>query len=284
VIRWLSLEVDRVYSPKEYWTSLAASAPSVDSTGLAPVLHPAAPSWFNKLIDTLQFRAFRRALSMASIPPGAQVLDVGCGTGRWVRRYEEFGFHATGVDAAASMLRIARELGTTAPLVVGEAYRLPFLNARFDLVSDITVVQHIPASLQPQALSEMMRVIRPGGCLILMELIRGEGSHVFPRRPQDWIEQGKSCGAKLVGWFGQEFFLLDRFFVGAAQSLSGRKRNGVSSIALSSGAGPRPMSAARGVYWALRHVTAQLSAWGDPVAEKVCPARFATHGVFVLRK
>jgi hypothetical protein len=31
-------------------------------------------------------------------------------------------------------------------------------------------------------------------------------------------------------------------------------------------------------------VTAALSAFADPAAEKICPARFATHGVFVFRK
>lgn len=272
------------YSPKEYWAGLAEDFDSADTGGFAPVLHPNAPPWFNRLIDTLQFRAFRRALAMAGTPPGAPVLDVGCGTGRWVRRYEELRFRATGVDATASMLRLARELKTTAPLVVGEAYRLPFPNARFDLVSDITVVQHIPASLQLQALGEMVRVIRPGGCLILMELIRGEGPLLFPRRPRDWIEQAESCGAKLVGWFGQEYLLFDRLFVRIALTLAGRNGRSVKTGADSQKRVPEHSTMTRRIYWGIRRVTVPISVWADPIADRICSAHFATHGVFVFRK
>lgn len=272
------------YAPRKYWADVAEKFQSADAAGFAPVLHPDAPPWFNQLIDELQFRAIRRALAVAEIPPGARVLDVGCGTGRWVRRYRENGFRAAGIDGQYGMLERARAQRTEAPLLAGDACHLPFADAAFDAVTDITVVQHIPASLQRQALGEMLRVLRPGGRLILMELIRGKDGHIFPRSPQDWIEQATSCGATLIDWFGQEFVLLDRLFVRMVQSLPGRGMRGASSIAASSEAGPRPMAGARRVYWELRHVTAQLSAWTDPLAEKICPARLATHGVFVLRK
>src|SRR5580704_4835962 len=110
-----------MYSPREYWSSLAGSGNSVDASGLAPILHPLAPAWFNQLIDDLQFRAVRRGLALAAVPTGARFLDVGCGTGRWVRRYGELGFSAVGVDATIGMLQIARTLGTSAPLATGLA-------------------------------------------------------------------------------------------------------------------------------------------------------------------
>ncbi len=272
------------YSAKEYWTGLAEGIPSADTSGFAPVLHPDVPPWFNRLIDKLQYRAIRRALTLAKIHSGSRVLDVGCGTGRWLRRFQDFGFHTTGVDATPSMLRLALERGTTAPLIAGEAGCLPFSDAGFDLVSDITVTQHIPLSFQPEALGEMARVLKPGGCLILMELIRGKGSHVFPRTPQGWIELAASCGLKLLGWFGQEYLLLDRLFVYTAQAIT--TKNGSPAMA---GGVPRVLTSrrspvARRVYWTLRRVTAQLSAWADPVAEEICPAKLATHGVFVFRK
>ncbi|MGH9691752.1 MAG: class I SAM-dependent methyltransferase [Candidatus Acidiferrales bacterium] len=270
------------YSPKEYWFALAENFCSPDIRGLGPVLHPGAPSWFNRLIDRLQLRAVRRALALADLQPGSSILDVGCGTGRWIRRYQELGFRATGTDATAAMLRLAREQGTVTSLVIGEASRLPFAGAKFDAVSDTTVVQHIPSSLHAQVLSEMARVLRPGGRLILMEVIRGKGGHVFSRSPQDWIQQAASCGLKLIGWFGQEFLLLDRIFVRVAQTVGGKKGNST-SIPLAEGPRKSP-SVPRRAYWHLRHVTAPLSAWVDPAAEKVCAAQLATHGVFVFRK
>jgi ubiquinone/menaquinone biosynthesis C-methylase UbiE len=272
------------YSPKEYWTSVADEFRSADAVGLAPVLHFGAPTWFNRLIDKLQFRAVRRALALAAIPRGALVLDVGCGTGRWLRRYHELGFQGTGVDVTPGMLGRAIECGTTAPLIAGEACHLPFADAKFDCVSDITVVQHIPRPQQPLALREMVRVLKPGGGLILMELLRGKNAHIFPRSPQDWIREVASCGVKPIGWFGEEYFLLDRFFVRVARTLTEGHGSQASADLTPLQASSKHSTIARRIYWNLRHVTAPLSAWTDPVAEKICPAHIATHGVFVFRK
>src|SRR5208283_2214126 len=163
-------------------------------------------------------------------------LDVGCGTGRWVRRYEQLGFSPVGVDATIGMLRIARAHDTKGLLTTGLAQTLPFSDAAFDCLSDITVVQHIPYEFQTQAFREMVRVLKPGGRLILLEVIGRKvssiekDSHVFPRKPRDWINEVECCGASLIEWFGQEFLLADRLYVRLAQSLSGRKDNLVKQV------------------------------------------------------
>ena len=280
-----------MYSPKKYWSNLADASDLADTSGFAPILHPLAPAWFNQLIDHLQFRALRRALVLAAVPPGARFLDVGCGTGRWVRRYGELGFSAVGVDATIGMLQMARAYNTRAPLTTGLAQSLPFSDAVFDCVSDITVVQHIPYELQSKALQEMVRVLKPGGRMILMEVICGEGprigkdSHVFPREPRDWISQIEHCGVSLIEWFGQEFLLADRLYVRLAQTLSGRKGSLVKQVQSASlDPSSRESSVARRIYWQLRQITVPFSVWFEPVVERICPASLATHGMFVFRK
>jgi ubiquinone/menaquinone biosynthesis C-methylase UbiE len=272
------------YSPKEYWAGVADNSRSADAAGLAPVLHPDAPLWFNRLIDRLQVRAVECALALAEIPRGSRVLDVGCGTGRWLRRYQHLGLQPVGVDATSGMLDRAIENGTTVPLIAADATRLPLADAKFDCVSDITVVQHIPRSLQPQAMREMVRILRPGGILILMELIRGQAGHIFPRTPQDWIQLAASCGAKSVGWFGQEYFLADRLFVHAVRRLTERDGSQASTETTPLQVSSQHSTVARRIYWGLRHVTAPLSAWTEPLAARMCPGGFATHGVFIFRK
>ena len=272
------------YSPKEYWTGVAEDSRCDDSTGNAPVLHPGAPAWFNCVIDRLQFRAVRRALALAAVPPGAHILDVGCGTGRWLRRYVTIGYQVTGVDATPAMLQIAQRLGTVVPLIAGEAQRLPFADAAFDCVTDITVLQHIPRSLQPFALGEMLRVVKPGGRLILMELIRGKGAHIFPRIPLDWIQLVTVHGAKPMDWFGQEFLLLDRMFTRAAQVAVQRNGRHALNDAFPGASESHHSTAARRAYWGVRRVTVSFSAWADPIVERICPRAFATHGVFIFQK
>jgi ubiquinone/menaquinone biosynthesis C-methylase UbiE len=279
-----------MYSPKEYWSSLADGCNSVDALGFAPILHPLAPVWFNQIVDNLQFRAVLRALELAAVPGGALLLDVGCGTGRWVRRYGELGFSAVGVDATIGMLRIARALGTSAPLITGLVQSLPFSDAAFDCLSDITVIQHIPYELQPNALREMIRVLKPGGRMILMEVICdrgspiGKDSHVFPREPQGWVSEIEHHGVSLIEWFGQEFLFADRLFVRLVQSLFGRSSNLAKQVESAAHRPPLHDSLAHRVYWQLRRITLLFSAWAEPAATKFSPASFATHGVFVFRK
>jgi len=280
-----------MYSPKEYWSSLADGCETMDPSGFAPILHPLAPPWFNQAIDSLQYQALRRALALAAVQPGSRLLDVGCGTGRWVRRYGELGFSVVGLDATIGMLQIARAHHTQAPLTTGLAQSLPFCDAAFDCLSDITVVQHIPFELQSKALQEMVRVVKPGGRMILMEVICGKDPHigkdlhVFPREPLDWISAVEHCGASLIGWFGQEFLLADRIYVRLARTLFGRKDSLVNQVqSNSSHFASRKSSTAHRLYWQLRHITIPFSVWVEPAIARICPSSLATHGLFVFRK
>jgi SAM-dependent methyltransferase len=276
------------YLPREFWTRLAKDFGETDLTGFAPVLHPGTPRWFNKVIDRLQSRTWSRTLDYCSLSQGACVLDVGCGTGRWIRRLEERGLSVVGIDQASEMLSIARKKGTLSPMVSGEVQDLPFRDESFECVSAVTVIQHIPPQEQVRALSEMVRVLRPGGYLFLIELIRGHGSHVFSRPPDDWIGQVSALGVGLVSWRGHEYFLFDRGFVYSVQ-----KFRALAGYAVSEDSSPHSVPAggdhespnlARRMYWTLRRIAVALSVWAEPLFEKVCPGRLATHGVFLFRK
>ena len=87
-----------------------------------------------------------------------------------------------------------------------------------------------------------------------------------------------------MGWFGQEYLLLDRLFVRVAQTLAGGASGQARADAEPLHPKSRHSSSSRRIYWAIRHVTAPLSAWMDPFVEKIRPGRIATHGVFVFRK
>jgi SAM-dependent methyltransferase len=182
------------------------------------------------------------------------------------------------------MLSTARRRETNAPLICGEAQRLPFADGTFDCVSDITVVQHLPLALQPEAIAGMLRVLKPQGRLILMELIRGKGAHIFARPPEDWIQQVTARGAQLVHWFGEEFLLIDRLFTSAAQRLGRGSRNHQDDRPLPAKSAAQSHTGARRFYWKLRHITLPMSARLDAVTEKICPPSLATHGVFIFQK
>lgn len=276
------------YSPREYWTNLADSFGHEDRKGFSPILHPGTPQWFNLRIDSLQERAWLRALSSCRLREGATVLDVGCGTGRWVRRYSEKGYLPIGLDGSFAMLRRAIELHTSAALVGGELQRLPFHDRTFDCVSVVTVIQHIPELEQQRAIKEVVRVVRQGGYLILLEVIRGRAAHVVSHKPLEWIKHVRNCGLELISWFGQEFLLLDRVVTAAASLGKGTSARSRRDNPLLPPDVPKTKSkfgrSIRRLYWGARRISIGISAWIEPLAGRICPPDWATHAVFVFRK
>lgn len=113
--------------------------------------------------------AFMRGYGLAV---DARVLDVGCGTGEFVRRLGEFLPQSTliGVDVIESHLEVAREncrsLGDRATFQVGDAFALEFDNDRFDFTINRHMLQSIP---KPETIvTELLRVTKPGGRLHLL--------------------------------------------------------------------------------------------------------------------
>ncbi|MCC6216894.1 MAG: class I SAM-dependent methyltransferase [Polyangiaceae bacterium] len=90
---------------------------------------------------------------------GREVLEVGCGTGLVLTRIARVARRATGVDLSPGMLEKARARGLDVQLA--SATTLPFPDATFDVACSFKVLAHVPDI--DRALSEMARVVRPGG-------------------------------------------------------------------------------------------------------------------------
>lgn len=93
---------------------------------------------------------------------GRDLLEVGCGTGLLLERFASFAKSAKGVDLSPGMLEHARARGLD--VTEGSATALPFDDASFDVSCSFKVLAHVP-EIQ-KALSEMARVVRPGGTVI----------------------------------------------------------------------------------------------------------------------
>jgi len=111
---------------------------------------------YHDLIDELESDFVRR------FGTGKDVLEVGCGTGLVLSRIASFARCARGVDLSPRMLDYARERQLDVQLA--SATDLPFEDATFDVACSFKVLAHIEQI--ELALSEMARVVRPGGYVL----------------------------------------------------------------------------------------------------------------------
>jgi ubiquinone/menaquinone biosynthesis C-methylase UbiE len=137
--------------------------------------------WF---CDTFLFRAQWRELrqrtaELARIQPGAHVLDVGCGTGTLAievqSRVGKEG-RVFGIDPGTRQITRARSKAARRNLPIdfqiGVIEQLAFPDHMFDVALSTLMMHHLPASLKRQGLAEIVRVLKPGGRLIIADFQR----------------------------------------------------------------------------------------------------------------
>jgi ubiquinone/menaquinone biosynthesis C-methylase UbiE len=126
----------------------------VTTTAYDSARYAAANRWDPRHLATLQ-----RLLAPS---PGMRLLEVGCGRGHLLRRVQDQGIDAIGIDvnpeaAAAAVTRNVLSMSAT---------DLEFPDGSFDQVYSMHAIEHIPDA--GAALGEMSRVVRPGGSVMLV--------------------------------------------------------------------------------------------------------------------
>ena len=122
-----------------------------------------------------------RVLGLAGSRP--RILDVGCGAGRDAAWLERRGARVTGIDLSQGMLAEARAR-VRGDLARMDMRRLAFPDRCFDAAWCMASLLHLPKADAPEALSEVRRVLRPGGVLALgLQEGAGEGWEPVPYRP-----------------------------------------------------------------------------------------------------
>jgi ubiquinone/menaquinone biosynthesis C-methylase UbiE len=121
---------------------------------------------------------------LARLPPGARVLDLGCGTGADAIFLASQNFEAHGVDFSKEALRLAeqraREQGVSVDWRECSALNTPFDDRYFDLITDRGCFHHIAGPCRRQYAGEIARILRPGGVLFLRGCRASDDGPFFP--------------------------------------------------------------------------------------------------------
>ncbi|MGC9399271.1 MAG: class I SAM-dependent methyltransferase [Anaerolineae bacterium] len=147
-----------------------------------PVYDRLAPL-YDLLVDPLTgFTTHRyRQRALPYLPPeGARVLEIGVGTGRFHVELAER-YRLAGIDLAAGMVRLTQERlarrGLHSDLRQADVRALPWPDASFDAVVGTFVLSAVPDA--DAALDELVRVLQPGGRLVLVDAGESADGHWF---------------------------------------------------------------------------------------------------------
>ena len=97
----------------------------------------------------------------------ARILDVGCGTGSQVMEIRDLGFEVSGLEPAVEMRRLAIATNPGVDIRDGSITALPYDDGTFDVVLALEVLRYLPAVDNEAAWREMLRVLRPGGTIVV---------------------------------------------------------------------------------------------------------------------
>ena len=125
-------------------------------------------SWLQRAFFDLIHQA-TLALATGIVHHPTSVLDVGCGTGKLLRRARSYWPEAQliGVDPANGMIEMAKRLAPNATFSTGMAEALPLQDRSVDLALSTTSFHHWQD--QAAGIREITRVLRPGGYFILVD-------------------------------------------------------------------------------------------------------------------
>jgi SAM-dependent methyltransferase len=121
-------------------------------------------AWSDARPSATRRRWLARALEL--IPPGADVLELGCGAGVPMTRALAAGRRVTGVDISARQIELARAAVPEAAFVQADMTALELAPASFDAVVAFYSLTHVPRADLPALLDAVHRWLRPGGVLI----------------------------------------------------------------------------------------------------------------------
>jgi demethylmenaquinone methyltransferase / 2-methoxy-6-polyprenyl-1,4-benzoquinol methylase len=137
--------------------------------GIAPVYDA-----MNDAMTAGLHRRWRRITARAIVKPGYRVLDACCGTGDLALAAHREGGRVTGLDFSDGMLERARRKSSEVEWVPGDLLALPFDDGSFDAATVGFGVRNVEDL--GQALRELRRVLRPGGRVGILEVVRPKGA------------------------------------------------------------------------------------------------------------
>lgn len=150
---------------QKYWRENYKKKSKAGDIGF--VCFPDKSRFFNSFFDSIQRFTLNRFYKDTT--RGGVILDLGCGTGRWLSFFKQRGFDVAGVDLSSDAIDICKHKGFE-NVFVGDICNLTMFQAEsFDYINSITVLLHIPFDKKSSVIHEIARLLKKDGVVTLIE-------------------------------------------------------------------------------------------------------------------
>ncbi|MEY9965647.1 ubiquinone/menaquinone biosynthesis C-methylase UbiE [Streptacidiphilus sp. MAP12-16] len=152
----------------------------------------------NRALDPqgLVLEAMRKTAPWA----GRTLLDLGCGSGFWLPGYVQEASETIGVEPDPTLIRIARQRDPRARVLAGSAEHIPLPDASVDVVH-ARFAYFFPPRCEP-GLAEVLRVLRPGGALVVVDNDQRSGQFADLLAQLSWAGP-QAAGQRTDEWWAQ---------------------------------------------------------------------------------
>lgn len=192
------------YQPEKYWDERARKS-SGDLFKAVCIIE--AQHIGNKLCDWQQQNILKKICNEIDFRD-QRVLEFGCGVGRWINFFQQYGCDWHGVDISQEMLTELSKKISGDKIGKIRNCQIPFPDNYFDIIYSITVLHHNKFNDQDLYLKEIRRVLKSSGYFILFEDVKGKSFNMYPREREGWRHLGKRNGFTPIRDFSSGFGIL----------------------------------------------------------------------------
>ena len=101
----------------------------------------------------------------------SKILEIGVGTGNLTKKFLDSSYDIIGIDQSREMLNVAKEKFPKLRVRMGEFLKIPYENQSFDVIVSTYAFHHLNATEKQLSIREMLRVLKPGGKIVIGDLM-----------------------------------------------------------------------------------------------------------------
>lgn len=122
---------------------------------------------YNVFTDDANQKIINTVLKLSKLNAGAQIIDLGCGSGIFTQLFQQRGYDCIGLDLSQKLLQLGKQQIPTIHYLQGDVETLPFADNSLDMIVLSCLVHHLP---DPRlSAKEVYRVLKPQGQFVAFD-------------------------------------------------------------------------------------------------------------------